>query len=142
MTRNRFLGASFFVAAMSLVGLPPLSGFFGKLVLIREGWDLQWWLCVIALLTGALTLLSMLKIWTMGFWLPPGPKPAAWAEEPGRLRGAYFGISLLVATALFVGFAAEPIYNIAFHAGEQLTDPTAYIKAFDPHGLIAARGSG
>ena len=78
----------------------------------------------------------------MGFWLPAGPKSAAREEEPGRLRDAYSGIGLLVATALFIGVAAEPIYDIAFHAGEQLTDPTAYIRAVDPHGLIAARGSG
>ena len=51
LTRNRFLGVSFFVAAMSLVGLPPLSGFFGKLVLVREGWGVHWWLSVLALLT-------------------------------------------------------------------------------------------
>ena len=140
LNRNRFLGVSFFVAAMSLVGLPPLSGFFGKLVLVREGWDAHWWLSVLALLTGALTLLSMLKVWTMGFWLPAGPKSAARTDEPGRLRGAYAGIGLLVATAVFIGLAAEPIYDIAFHAGEQLTDPTAYIRAVDPHGLIAARG--
>ena len=44
--------------------------------------------------------------------------------------------------ALFVGLAAEPIYDIAFHAGEQLTDPSAYIEAVDPHGLIAAGGGG
>jgi len=33
---------------------------------------------------------------------------------------------------VFIGLAAEPIYDIAFHAGQQLTDPTAYIKAVDP----------
>ena len=144
--RDRFLGVAFFVAAMSLVGLPPLSGFFGKLVLVREGWTDYWWLSVVALLTGALTLVSMLKVWTKGFWLPPvasEPTPGSdGGAGSGDLRGAYVGIGFLVAVALFVGLAAEPIYDIAFHAGEQLTDPSAYIEAVDPHGLIAAGGGG
>ena len=140
LRRDTFLGVSFFVAAMSLVGLPPLSGFFGKLVLIREGWGIHWWLSVIALLTGALTLLSMLKVWTTGFWLPPESETSTPTGEPGGLRGAYVGIGFLVITALFIGLAAEPIYDIAFHAGEQLTDPTVYIEAVDPHGLVASLG--
>ena len=143
LKRDRFLGIAFFVAAMSLVGLPPLSGFFGKLVLVREGWTDHWWLSVVALLTGALTLVSMLKIWTRGFWLAPvaaaEPAPAAGS---GDLRGAYIGIGFLVAVAVLMGLAAEPIYDIAFHAGEQLTDPSAYIRAVDPRGLAAVPGGG
>jgi multicomponent Na+:H+ antiporter subunit D len=137
---------AFFVAAMSLVGLPPLSGFFGKLVLVREGWADHWWLSVVALLTGLLTLVSMLKIWTKGFWLPPAeqapPAPCRDGDTgSGDLRGAYAGIGFLVVVAVLIGLAAEPIYEIAFHAGEQLTDPSAYIRAVDPHGLIAAGGA-
>ena len=143
LKRDRFLGIAFFVAAMSLVGLPPLSGFFGKLVLVREGWTDHWWLSVVALLTGALTLVSMLKIWTRGFWLAPvaaaEPAPAAGS---GDLRGAYIGIGFLVAVAVLMGLAAEPIYDIAFHAGEQLTDPSAYIGAVNPRGLAAVPGGG
>ena len=35
-----------------------------------------------------------------------------------------------------------PIYDIAFHAGEQLTDPSAYIGAVNPRGLAAVPGGG
>ena len=134
LKRNVWLGTLFFIAAMSLVGLPPLSGFFGKLVLIQEGWNDYWWLSVIALVTGALTLLSMLKIWSYGYWSPEQSVSVSAPEVEGEPRGlgfAYSGITLLVVTALFVGLAAEPIYDVAFHAGEQLTDPTAYIEAVD-----------
>jgi len=54
------------------------------------------------------------------------------------LRGAHAGIGILVATAVFIGLAAEPIYDIAFHAGQQLTDPTAYIEAVNPLRIAAA----
>jgi multicomponent Na+:H+ antiporter subunit D len=139
--RHRWLATAFLVAALSLVGLPPLSGFFGKLVIIREGWSVHWWLSTLALATGALTLLSMLKIWTLGFWRTE-PVSSGADRRPivraGSLRGAHIGIGILVATAVFIGLAAEPIYDIAFHAGQQLTDPTAYIEAVNPLRIAAA----
>ena len=77
----------------------------------------------------------MLKIWTLAFWRTE-PAPSGAARRPNMraksLRGAHAGIGILVATAVFLGLAAEPIYDIAFQAGQQLTDPTAYIKAVDP----------
>ncbi|MBL77557.1 MAG: proton-conducting transporter membrane subunit [Acidimicrobiales bacterium] len=142
--RDRFLGVAFFVAAMSLVGLPPLSGFFGKLILVREGWNDRWWLSLVALVTGLLTLVSMLKVWSKGFWSAPAPAGERTTDvlAVGSMRGAYTGIGLLVAAAVFVGLAAEPIYDIALQAGEQLTDPTAYIEAVNPRALFAAGGAG
>ena len=139
--RHRWLATAFLVAALSLVGLPPLSGFFGKLVIIREGWSVHWWLSTLALATGSLTLLSMLKIWTLGFWRTE-PAPSGADRRPNvrakSLRGAHAGIGILVATAVFIGLAAEPIYDIAFHAGQQLIDPTAYIEAVNPLRIAAA----
>jgi len=137
LKRDVWLGVLFFIAAMSLVGLPPLSGFFGKLVVIREGfrggargW---WWLSVLGLLTGALTLLSMLKIWSYGFWDPAkAPTVAPPAVVKRGNRSAYFGITMLVVTALFLGFGAELVYDFAWDAGAQLVEPTAYIEAVLP----------
>lgn len=133
LKRDPYLAVIFFIAAMSLVGLPPLSGFFGKLVIIREGWNSHWFLAILGLLTGALTLLSMLKIWSYGFWSPaPDSAPATsstYGNSTASLRPAYIGASMLVVVALFLGFAAQPIYDIAFRAGEQLQDPSMYIAA-------------
>lgn len=134
LKRDWKLGVLFFIAAMSLVGLPPLSGFFGKMVIIRSGFgEGFWYLGVIGLVTGALTLLSMLKIWSYGYWNPvPGNGYPAKTEPKAVIAGnrsAYFGIAMLVVAALFLGFGAEPVYTVAFKAGEQLENPEAYITA-------------
>jgi len=132
LRRDVWLGVLFFVAAMSLVGLPPLSGFFGKMVIIREGWHDYWWLSVLGLLTGALTLLSMLKIWSYGYW---NPVKAPQLTTPRRVkrdsRSCYAGIGFLVVAALFLGFGAGPVYQVALNAGRQSSDPLArdYITA-------------
>lgn len=140
LKRDAVLATLFFIAAMSLVGLPPLSGFFGKLVIIREGFVVEgaWWLSIVGLVTGALTLLSMLKIWSYGFW-SPGPAPVAReAKEVKRtMRPAYAGIALLVAAALFLGFGAQPVYVIAKNAGTQVVEPDAYIRAVLPDERLA-----
>jgi hypothetical protein len=44
-------------------------------------------------------------------------------------RPAYIGATMLVVVALFLGFFAQPVYEIAFRAGNQLTDPSIYITA-------------
>jgi len=133
LKRDWLLATLFIIAAFSLVGLPPLSGFFGKLVIIQAGWHMgYWYLSVFGLLTGLLTLLSMMKIWSYGFWSPPQGEQVNVPVGAPRIRGlrsAYIGVGLLVATALFLGVFAQPVYQIAFHAGEQLVDPRAYITA-------------
>ena len=131
LKRDWKLGVLFFIAAMSLVGLPPLSGFFGKMVIIREGFfEGQWYLGVIGLVTGALTLLSMLKIWSYGYWNPDkAPTTMKPQAVKASSRPAYAAIVMLVGFALFLGFGAESVYKVAFRAGEQLEQPRHYITA-------------
>ncbi|MEX0887092.1 MAG: proton-conducting transporter membrane subunit, partial [Phycisphaeraceae bacterium] len=130
LRKHTYVAVLFFIAAMSLVGLPPLSGFFGKLVIIHAGWEDWWWLAVFALLTSPLTLLSMLKIWSYGFWNPEvRAMPGHVAPTAAKLRPAYIGTSLLVAVALCLGLGAQPVFRVAQTAGRQLDDPTAYITA-------------
>jgi multicomponent Na+:H+ antiporter subunit D len=133
LKRDWLLATIFIIAAFSLVGLPPLSGFFGKIVIIQEGWAQGfWYLSLFGLATGLLTLLSMLKIWSYGFWSESQGEHVTTERGAPRIRSlkpAYFGAALLVVAALFLGFAAQPVYHIAFNAGRQLEDPSAYIRA-------------
>jgi multicomponent Na+:H+ antiporter subunit D len=74
------LAILFLIPALSLAGLPPLSGFFAKLSLLQAGLAVnQFWLVGVALFVSLLTLYSMTKIWTLGFW-----KPAPAEEEASR----------------------------------------------------------
>lgn len=65
------LAGLFLLAALSLAGIPPLSGFWAKLAVVRAAIDAgAWWALAAALGAGLLTLLSMLKIWMEIFWKP------------------------------------------------------------------------
>ncbi|MGO1509607.1 MAG: monovalent cation/H+ antiporter subunit D family protein [Actinomycetales bacterium] len=67
--RHPVVGIAFLVAALSLAGLPPFSGFVAKLSLINGAVDAGQVAAVVTMLAVSLvTLLSMLKIWSGVFW--------------------------------------------------------------------------
>ncbi|MFD9756390.1 Na+/H+ antiporter subunit D [[Kitasatospora] papulosa] len=76
------LALLFFVPAMNFAGIPPFSGFIGKLGLMRAGvsdggvW--AWILVAGATVTSLLTLYVMAKIWNLAFWRAEPPGQAAY----------------------------------------------------------------
>lgn len=68
------LSVMFFVPAMNLGGIPPFSGFLGKLALVEgavaEDEGLAMLAVVAAIVTSLLTLYALAKIWARAFWQP------------------------------------------------------------------------
>lgn len=63
------LGWLFFVATLVLAGIPPFSGFIGKLQLLRGGLaEEEIGIVIIALLSSLMILFSMIRIFIRGFW--------------------------------------------------------------------------
>jgi multicomponent Na+:H+ antiporter subunit D len=128
------LGLLFLVPAFSLAGVPPLSGFWGKLVLVKAGLAAeQWEVTAVALGVSVLTLFSMTKIWNEVFWKP---FPSDRQEEPVGAPAALLGpVAVLCLVTLAVGLGAGPVFRLAMAAAEQLADPGAYVTA-----VLAAEG--
>jgi multicomponent Na+:H+ antiporter subunit D len=131
----------FLVAALSLAGIPPFSGFVGKLALIEAGVASRSWVIVaVSLAVSLLTLYSMTKIWSYAFWgTPPddgadeGDGAVAADDEPPAGRGRWAlmtGATVgLVAVSLVIAVAAGPLYDYAERAAEDLLDRSAYAEA-------------
>ncbi len=106
------LAGLFAVSALAMVGVPPLSGFWGKFLLVREALALgrgTW--AFAALLTGFLTLYSMLKIWMEAFWKDhprEGWRPRAHAGS----SVAYVSMGVLATLILIMGFFPAPILRV------------------------------
>lgn len=128
------LAILFLVPALSLAGLPPLSGFFAKFLVIRAGIEVEAWVATaIALLVSLLTLYSMIKIWAEVFWkkLPEGINDA---RLTGKKTDKQLWVMLipvvgLTVCTLYIGLNGEPIYQLASEAAEQLLNPAGYIEA-------------
>jgi len=114
----------FIVAAFSLAGMPPFSGFLSKLVLAQAGLAGGNYVVVfVAVITSFLTLYSMSKIWSYAFWGEARSKPA-----PGRYRGMMAPTAVLVAFTIGMGVFAQPFLGLATRAAETLINPQEYTR--------------
>lgn len=128
--QHPWVSAGFFIAAMSLAGLPPLSGFFAKFVVIQSGVEAHsWWATGFALLVGLLTLYSMVKIWAEVFWKA---RPEANVTVTNAMRLSIWmaaPVAMLAALTVSIGVWGEPLLQIAQQAAEQLLNRQGYIDA-------------
>jgi multicomponent Na+:H+ antiporter subunit D len=114
------------VPIFSLAGVPPLSGFLGKLAIITGTFGAgAYWLGTVVLLAGLLTLLSMATTWSDAFWRPA--EETADRNPPGRaLLVSIAGLSLLT---LWMTFSAESLFSLASHSAHQLLQRDEYVRA-------------
>ena len=147
--REPVIATAFFIAALSLAGLPPFSGFVAKLSLILASLEAgQVAVAVVMILVSLITLLSMLKIWSGVFW-GKAPPPDAELQEDARATGSpasaqaatitktkpRIGVLLaapavvLAAVTVGLGFGAELLLSVSQTAADGLLDPSAYVQA-------------
>ncbi|UPK75726.1 Na+/H+ antiporter subunit D [Nocardioidaceae bacterium SCSIO 66511] len=144
------LAILFFIPAMNLAGIPPFSGFLGKVALLQAGAEAGTWLAYVlvagAVVTSLLTLYAMAKAWNRAFWQSPpdsvtdAPTDAALHGGDGILvdsgaRTTRLPLSLVVPTALLVAVgiaftvAAGPLFGLAERSADELRERTPYITA-------------
>jgi len=123
------LALLFLVSAMSLAGIPPLSGFWAKLILLQAGVAIGEYVAVgVAAGVGLLTLFSMTKIWAEAFW-KEAPDDAGPLPERRGLFLLMAPVVVLAAGAVALGLGAGPIVDLFQSAAEQLMDRSAMIAA-------------
>lgn len=124
-------GLLFLLPALSLAGVPPLSGFFAKLALLRASLAVgQYGIVAAATGTSVLTLLAVSRVWSEVFW-KPNPRQQALSLPRLTTRSAplWLPVAVLAASVLALGLAVGPAFTLASQAGQQLFDPSAYIGA-------------
>ncbi len=127
------VAALFGLAALSLAGLPPFSGFVAKLALVEAGMDTRAYLIVAVSLVGSvLTLFSMTKIWSGVFWgeaKHPLPSAARPVPGPATVRITTGATVVAVAGTLAVALGAGVLYDWSLLAADQVLDPGVYVEA-------------
>ena len=122
--RAPVLSACFLVGGLSLVGVPPLVGFLGKLYVFDSLARGRATLALAVALVGAiLTIAYVTRAWNRGFWGPP---------LPGEVDVGRDDVAILVALAVVVlalGVGAEPLVRAADAASAAALDRGAYVSA-------------
>ncbi len=118
----------FLLPAISLAGLPPSSGFWPKLALLRAGLGQEKYLAVgIAVLMSLLTLYSMIKIWNQIFWKARPERNPSPEVEGQAWKLTLVPVVVLTVLILALGLIPEPIYQLTQNAAYQLLAPAEYI---------------
>ncbi|NGF58153.1 Na+/H+ antiporter subunit D [Parapedobacter sp. SGR-10] len=124
----------FALVLFSLVGIPPLSGFWPKIYLFKAAFTLQQFAFVGALILGSLvTLYVIAKLWAEVFWKDsPSDVIVEDKFEPLPLFRKILlvlPICILCSVTLFIGLNAETIVQLVDKISDQLLDSTMYIEA-------------
>ena len=130
-----FLGLSFIACALLIIGMPPLSGFIGKLSLIGALLNPlglgtaaplppgTWGLLALLILTGLASLMAFSRLGIQRFWTPE--------ERPSPLlrKLECAPIFLLLGLSIALTFKAEPLLRYTQATAEALNNPQQYVLA-------------
>jgi multicomponent Na+:H+ antiporter subunit D len=127
---NPIIALLFLVPAISLAGLPPLSGFWPKLAVLRAGLEAeQYFIVAVALVMSLLTLYSMIKIWNQAFLKSKPEEQLSGGHAPNENVMQVGTVLILTLLILLIGLAVEPIFNLSQQAADQLLVPAEYFRA-------------
>jgi multicomponent Na+:H+ antiporter subunit D len=128
------LAVLFLVPALSLIGLPPFSGFVAKFALVDAASARSSYAVMgVALVVSLLTMYSLMKIWISVFWSPaiePLPEGSVAPHDGEPLGGPLLMVvptAVLALLTIAIGLAAGPLYDLSLRAAADLLDPSAYV---------------
>lgn len=133
--RYPYVTVLFVISAFSLAGIPPLSGFWGKFILAKAGFEAnQYFIVAVSLLVGLLTLFSMSKIWVSVFWsaAPEAAKSPPRYDSRALFKSHYWLLlssAFLAACTLCLSFYPDLLAALSKRTAEELLDPQIYIHA-------------
>jgi multicomponent Na+:H+ antiporter subunit D len=117
----------FLFQALSLAGLPPLSGFWGKYAIVMVGLEKgEFALVGISIVASILTLFSMLKIWNGAFW--GGNEKTQVQLQDRRWVRMSWCVAILTGVSLVIGLGAELFMQVAIEAAERALEREGYAR--------------
>lgn len=122
-----FSGSLFFVFAVAITGMPPLSGFFGKMMILSgalEG-SLTWLVYGVILLTGLGMIVALTRTGSMVFYHIKSDEKELESTLPWRF---YFPIFYLLALSVFMVIWANPLSQFTDECATLLYDVGSYIS--------------
>ncbi|MDO9396544.1 MAG: proton-conducting transporter membrane subunit, partial [Herbiconiux sp.] len=154
-----FVAVLFLIGALNLGGIPPFSGFLGKVGLFEAGAEspspLVYVLIGAGVVTSLLTLYALMRVWNMAFWRPredvegyQSPMIESLQESPEAVNGTATGVATaertsplmvgattgLVALTLCLTVFAGPLFDLAQRAAGNVATPSNYVDSVFPGG--------
>lgn len=131
--------ALFFVLVLAVSGLPPFSGLWPKVILVRASLEAEMgWLAFAILLSGFLTTVALGRVWLYVFWRGGAEStPDGALAITGADARALFGVTDqrfmmvpllgLVLIVVYLGLMPEPVVSLTLEGAASLADPADYL---------------
>jgi multicomponent K+:H+ antiporter subunit D len=133
MGRHWVLGVLFLLCAILIAGLPPLSGFIGKFLILRVALDhpMAYWVLGVVLAGGLLALMTLACSGSLLFYRATGqPLGAGCVTQPTPPAWTALGlISGLLALGVVMTLWAGPLSDYTKAMARQLMEPGAYVQS-------------
>jgi multicomponent K+:H+ antiporter subunit D len=126
LPQAQILGGLYLLIAVAVAGLPPLSGFLGKFLILKSAVGTPWtnWVFGVLLGTSLLVLMALARSGSRLFFEVDDTATAA-----GSRVGDFVGPGLLVASGIAMVVFAEPVYEFGHAAAMQLLQRGDYLAA-------------
>ncbi|WP_430460394.1 monovalent cation/H+ antiporter subunit D [Thalassolituus sp. LLYu03] len=128
LVQHGLLGSLFVIAAVAMIGLPPLSGFVGKILLLQASVENAGWVWVPVLLSGLAAMVILTRAGTSIFWRVQGVAHVADKASPLQVLAV---VLLLAMSPLMVVFGG-PLTELTMAAAEQLHQAPVAIAEVRP----------
>ncbi|WP_448383692.1 monovalent cation/H+ antiporter subunit D [Desulfosoma sp.] len=122
------LGTLFVLGGVAITGMPPLSGFAAKVLLLHAAWGhgvVTVWIWSILLLSGLALVMALQRAGSVLFW----------KAEPGKEQGVkkdgpllWWPVALFWVMSLALVVGAGPLSAFCLEAAVQVVDPSAYVS--------------
>lgn len=129
-TRMPALAALAFVLVFAGAGLPPFSGLWPKVLLVKASLDVGvWWLAGAILLAALLSTIALVRMFAFCFWREAPAPEQPYMDAPGPGTAVYWATGGLAALTLIAGLYPEPFIQASDQVADQLRVPATYIDA-------------
>jgi multicomponent K+:H+ antiporter subunit D len=118
--QGRLLGSLFFIGAIAVIGMPPLAGFVGKVLMLSAASSVaeMSWLWLLVLGSSLVTLIMLSRAGSTLFWNPAGKPVEILRAHPVQLLATV----MLLAMPLLLSFFAGPVTQMVAATAQQLHD--------------------
>jgi multicomponent K+:H+ antiporter subunit D len=123
--------ALFFVGAIAMAGLPPLSGFIGKLLVLNASYetDLVVWIWAVVLCSSLISILGFARAGSILFWKSQSVAPNEDAPEVSRPAAlSYLAVGVLIALLGAHTIFAGQVHGYTTTMAAQLFSPEPYVS--------------
>lgn len=131
-----WLSAIAILLLLAVAGLPPGSGLWPKVMLVRAGLDAGWWWLAAAILASSLMVtIALFRVFALAFWRPrPVDVPVTAGPESLPTSTGYVVLVMLAVPIAWMGLFPETAASMSMRAAAGLIDPSSYVSVVFPAG--------